>query len=236
MQGQDIGPSIGLESSPGLLHTRAGCHWWDGSRLHPHLLAPSPWAQQPRSGRHWAEQLDRPGAAGLVHGGMWGGSSLPGQGRSLRPPVRPREMPGRPPKAWGGPRSGPKRCDSPNHPRLSQSLPPTRPNPVLPKDAQPRLPGGVCCPGLHCRRKHSSPFGKEALSFPLGLFQNALKPGSGLPGTRTVLFSPVSPPTPTRPHAYIPHFPALSGGSRMEGSPLCPVNPWPETAVFVADS
>lgn len=103
MQGQDIGPSIGLESSPGLLHTRAGSHWWDGSCLHPHLPAPSPWAQRPRSGHHWAEQLGRPGLRGLCMEACGagpvsqakGGPSGPQYGHEKRPVGLPKPGEGR---------------------------------------------------------------------------------------------------------------------------------------------
>ena len=47
------------------------------------------------------------------------------------------------------------RAQDPNHHRLSPSLPPTRPNPVMLKVKQPRLPGGSCCSGLRCRGKQS---------------------------------------------------------------------------------
>lgn len=39
-----------------------------------------------------------------------------------------------------------------------------------------------------------------------------------------------------QPHAHTPRFPDFLGGSGMEGSPLCPGSPRPETSVFVEDS
>lgn len=105
-------------------------------------------------------------------------------------------MPNRPPKAWGGPGSGPK---------PSQALSVPAPHPPQPCDAEGetvQASWGLLLLWAPLQRKTKLLItAKKPRSVPLWLFQNVLKPANGLPGTRTVLFSPGFPVFPL-PHAH----------------------------------
>lgn len=144
----DIGPSTSMESPIGLLRTRVRPQT-DGAGA---ACTPS---QLPPSG---------PGGPGLAVTGQgnWTGRAvgLSTEARRAGPVSQAKGGPSGPgfehEKCPAGlPKPGEGQAQDPNHHRLSQSLPPTRPNPVMLKVKQSRLPGGSCCSGLRYRGKQS---------------------------------------------------------------------------------